>query len=641
MSEEELKPSSDFLMSEFQEALSEKGQAFEGSTRFSDEEYLCEGGCKKLFVITDYWADRQIVKAVPKDESPETVEKFIYESQVLSSLEHPNILPAYDVGSDEGSPFILMKLMEGDNLEEFLAYDPPLSLKLKIFEKLCDAIVYCHSHGVVHLDLKPENIQVSPTFEVTVCDWGSAKRLTDLSESELAATPGYIAPEAFEGNLSPQSDIFALGAILYEILTLKPLFSGSSSTEIMKANKAGFVDLSLIKDSSLKAICKQLLMSDPGKRFKSVEDVLNRLDLYYQKFPIPEEKASLLRKCDLLVKRRPVAVGVFTVLLTMTSVISIIFAMVFNQQKNQAENLMNQYQEERDKRVSLSLTNSEMLHNQAWKSYKNCQFEEAMELLKLSVSSSGYDSRKYELEGLLKLLQFQLSEAQDSFSKAGIKDQYKAYFRLIPERKKLLEMSPKELAALIMEIRKVDSFYYHNFIGAIYSLEELGLSAKEEYLNLVTKLLSFQGRVKLQDGGNTLVVSGNAHSFPTYILRALRIKKLDFRNCHRMPSDIRVKEINDCMDLEELDLRKTPFSHLYLLKQNNIKKLFLPAKSFGRIDHLQAMPLEELYMVNTKVKSLKPLLLIHTLKKLTISQSMTKLDGYKELAAKVQILIEK
>ena len=655
MSDESLKPNPDFLAGEFEEAIKEKGRAFEGEGRFTEPEFLSEGGCKKLFILNDSWTDRQIVKAVPKDESPETVEKFIYESQLLSSLEHPNILPAYDVGSDEGNPYILMKLLEGDDLKDFLKYEPPLSLKLKIFEKICDAIAYSHNNEVVHLDLKPENIQVSATFEVTVCDWGSAKRFVDLDSSELVSTPGYIAPEALEGMLSEQCDIYSLGAIFYEILTSKPLFSGKSPAEVLKANKAGKLKLNAIKDLSLRAICAKALASDPENRFKSVEEFLNRLNLYYQKLPIPEENASLVRKCDLLVKRRPVAVGMFTILLTLTSMISIIFAMTFSQQKNKAEllmnqyqqerdkaeSLMNQYQEERDKRVALSLDNSEMLHNQAWQAYKGGMLDEAIDLLNLSVTGSGYSEKKYELEGLVALLKFNIEEARELFQKSGVEESYSSYYTFLPSREAFLKLSIKEMTALVMKIRKTDSYFYHHFIGSIYTMKEFDEQKKEKIINSVTKVLGFSGKLSVSDSGKTLQISGNANNFPTYILRAMRLKKLVFKNCRNMPNDIRTKEINDCVELEELDLRGTGFTHLYLLKNNNIKRLHLPARSYGRIDHLQSMPLEKISMVNVKVKSLKPLLQIKTLKELTISESMKKLSGYNELAEKLTVNIKK
>ena len=481
MNEKNLKPNPAILMEEFEEALNEKGHAFEGEQRFSAAVYLTEGGCKKLFILTDHWTEREIVKAVPKNNSPETVEQFTYESQLLASLEHPNILPAYDVGSDNDGPFILMKLMEGDNLRGFLDYDPPLSLKLKIFEKICDAIAYCHQKEIVHLDLKPENIQVSPYFEVTVCDWGSARRFSDLTGSELGATPGYIAPEAFKGELSASCDIYALGALFYEMLSGRPLFNGQSSSAILKTNRAGLVKLSKIKDPSLRAICQKALNKERKNRFRSVEEFQERLNLYYQKLPIPEEKAGVFRKCDLLIQRRPMAVGVSTILLTFITIISLIFAMTFNQQKNKAEKLMNQYQEERDKRVSLSLDNSSMLHNQAWQAYNGGLIDEASELLKLSISSSGYTKKKYELEGLINLLQFKLGHAKEAFQKAEIGNSYQPYFSLLPERSELLKYSIKDLSSLVMKIRKTDSYFYHHFIGSIFTIVEFGDNKKEAF----------------------------------------------------------------------------------------------------------------------------------------------------------------
>ncbi|MCM8527525.1 MAG: serine/threonine protein kinase [Lentisphaeraceae bacterium] len=641
MSKEELKPNSDFLMSEFKEALSEKGVAFTGENRYSEEEYLSEGGCKKLFVLTDLWTEREVVKALPKDDSPENIERFIYESQLLASLEHPNILPVYDVGSDDGKPYILMKLMEGDNLRDFLSYDPPLSLKLKIFEKICDAVSYCHKNEIVHLDLKPENVQISPYLEVTVCDWGSARRFADLRDSSIASTPGYVAPEVFDGSLSAGSDIYSLGVLLYEILVQERLFKGKNAAAILKKNKDGKVNLNRIKDPSLKAICKKALAVNPEERYEEVQNFLDSLNLYYQKIPLPEEKAGFTRKIDLLIKRRPMVIGMTTVFFTMTSIIALIFALSFNKQKNEAEMLMTQYQTERDKRISLSQENSALLHDQAWKAYKAGMLDEALDLLNFSTSTSGYTEKKYELEGLISLLKFDPQRSKTALEKAGVADNYKDYFSLIPEKSDLLKMSIKKLAELITKIRKVDSYYYHYFIGSIFTLPEFDDTKKEQFINAVTRSIGFHGKVSVRDRGMTLAVSGNGQSFPTYILRAMRIKKLDFRGCKNMPSDIRTKEINDCVELEELDLRNTDFKYLYLLKNNNIKKLYLPSKHFSRIEHLQSMPLEELYLVDVNVKTFKPLLQIKTLKSVTVSSAMTKLPHFRELADKITVHIIK
>ena len=206
--------------------------------------------------------------------SRENALRFIDEAQLTGQLEHPNIVPVYELGIDEqGEMFYTMKFVKGTTLDDVLRdlrggkakiiEKYPLSALLTIFQKVCDAVAFAHSKGVVHRDLKPENIMIGAFGEVLVMDWGLAKNLTggrrearpasaddaaamnakpdDLRGFEtmhglIVGTPPYISPEQASGELDKidgRSDIFVLGEILYAILTLRTPFEGATVQEVV------------------------------------------------------------------------------------------------------------------------------------------------------------------------------------------------------------------------------------------------------------------------------------------------------------------------------------------------------------------------------------------------------------------------
>ena len=222
------------------------------------------------------------VKVMLHPDNPQDAVRFITEARITAQLEHPNIVPIYDLGLDpQGKPFYTMKLVEGITLMRILQLLQegvpetvaryPLTTLLTIFQKLCDALAFAHARGVIHRDLKPANIMLGKYGEVLVMDWGLAKIIgakqpaspedvdssaeTALSnprfgEEEslnthagaILGTPHYMSPEQARGEieqLDARSDIFVLGLILYEILTLERAFSGNRTNEIL-AKIAGF-----------------------------------------------------------------------------------------------------------------------------------------------------------------------------------------------------------------------------------------------------------------------------------------------------------------------------------------------------------------------------------------------------------------
>ncbi len=203
--------------------------------RYQYLDVLGEGGQGKVLRFRDTVLDRDVAIKVVKPPYTGDRERLLEnEARLGGMLEHPNILPTYDLCRDEtGSPFFVMKKVEGITLDELLKKAHAeggaihsnrdrgeLSRRrlLNIFLQVCHAIQYAHSRGVCHLDLKPQNVKLGPFGEVYVLDWGFATRAED-NPKLVAGTPLYIAPERFKpGKPDARCDVYSLGVMLYRIL---------------------------------------------------------------------------------------------------------------------------------------------------------------------------------------------------------------------------------------------------------------------------------------------------------------------------------------------------------------------------------------------------------------------------------------
>ena len=237
------------------------------------------GGMGVVHQARDLRVRRSVAMKVIKSNaqfSRENVLRFVDEAQLTGQLQHPNIVPVYELGLDEhGEVFYTMKFVKGITLDEVLRgirkgdesiiRKYPLAALLAVFQKICDGVAYAHSMGVVHRDLKPDNVMIGEYGEVLVMDWGLAKKIAhgvndeQLSDAPMempapdmrgfqtltgliVGTPPYIAPEAARGELEqidPRSDIYVLGGILYAILTLRPPYPGKEFAELIEQIVSG------------------------------------------------------------------------------------------------------------------------------------------------------------------------------------------------------------------------------------------------------------------------------------------------------------------------------------------------------------------------------------------------------------------
>jgi Tol biopolymer transport system component len=258
------------------------------------------GGMGEVYRARDTRLDRTVaIKILPGSfaSDPERLERFQREARILSSLNHPNLMAIYDVGSQEGTHFLVSELLEGHSLRERLA-GGPLSQR-KVIEyglQIAKGLAAAHEKGIVHRDLKPDNIFVLRDERVKILDFGLAKqavraaaadqtmtRPDQTSAGTVLGTAGYMSPEQVRGEtLDHRSDIFSFGAILYEMAAGQRAFKGDSSVEVMtailKQDPADLSESGLNVSVGLQRIVHRCLEKKPEARFQSASDLAFALD---------------------------------------------------------------------------------------------------------------------------------------------------------------------------------------------------------------------------------------------------------------------------------------------------------------------------------------------------------------------------
>ncbi|MGE0533082.1 MAG: protein kinase [Hyphomonadaceae bacterium] len=273
--------------------------------RYQIQERIGQGAMANVYRAYDPGIDRVLAIKVLKREfcrNTECAARFLREAKAAGALSHPNIVTIYDVGEIEGFPYIAMELLEGEPLDKVAQRvgSLPIGDVLEIGLQLTDALRYAHSQGVVHRDIKPSNIMLGADGRsIKILDFGIARVTeagTSLSESnqlktqigQVLGTPRYMSPEQALGReLDGRSDLFSVGVVLYELITGRPAFTGSSAATLalqITQQEPSPIDSSPECPRGLKFIVGKLLAKRPEKRFetgKHLYDALQREKLAF------------------------------------------------------------------------------------------------------------------------------------------------------------------------------------------------------------------------------------------------------------------------------------------------------------------------------------------------------------------------
>jgi len=268
-------------------------------------ETIGEGGMGIVHLATQVTLGRHVaVKTIrPGVTDIEAVVRILREAWIAGTLDHPNVVPIHDLGiNSAGAPVIVMKRIEGSAWSE-LMHDPaeiarrfgasdPLEWNLGVLKSVCNAVHFAHSKGILHRDLKPENVMVGAFGEVYLVDWGIAVSLKDdpsgrlpqASEAtELAGTPCYIAPEMLLGTpslLSPRTDVYLLGAILYDIFTGRAPHEASTIEAMVSSALISEPDFPANYPAEARTITTKAMRREPPERYESAEALRLAIDDY-------------------------------------------------------------------------------------------------------------------------------------------------------------------------------------------------------------------------------------------------------------------------------------------------------------------------------------------------------------------------
>jgi serine/threonine protein kinase len=302
-----------------------------GMRRYKIHRTIARGGMGVVLEAEDLSTRRRVaMKVLLEIRSAQDVARFVEEAQITAQLEHPNIIPVHDLNVNElDQPFYTMKLVQGESLQDVLdglraqkkmtVERYPLQTLLSVFNRVANAIAFAHSKGVVHRDIKPDNVMLGAFGETLVMDWGLAKPLPDLV-AQIAArgasravkstrqedtaqhtmigsaigTPRYMSPEQASGEshaVDLRADIYGLGALLYCLLTLQPPVENGDPSDVLEKVVAGEVvppeekvraqpPIHLPKGAippRLSEIAMKALALDPRNRFQTVAEMQRAL----------------------------------------------------------------------------------------------------------------------------------------------------------------------------------------------------------------------------------------------------------------------------------------------------------------------------------------------------------------------------
>jgi serine/threonine protein kinase len=269
--------------------------------------HLGDGGMAVVYEAYDNELEKRVaLKVLPLDKASknENVQRFKREASLVSGLKHPHIVPFYRLEIHGGFHFFTMALMEGGNLAGRIGKGMPWQDAISITRKVALALDYAHERGIIHRDIKPDNVMFDHNGQVLLSDFGIAKGLTNTkitATQVLMGTPAYISPEQILGQpLGPQADLYALGAMLFHMLTGQPPFNGEDVlpiiTKHLSETPAAPSELSQNCPPWLDALVLKLLAKEPEKRFSHAQALVDEIHKHLPVAALQTESEQTLAK---------------------------------------------------------------------------------------------------------------------------------------------------------------------------------------------------------------------------------------------------------------------------------------------------------------------------------------------------------
>lgn len=255
------------------------------NNRYQLEERLGTGGMAVVYRARDLMLERPVAIKVLRENfsnDPSFRERFRQEARAAANLSHPNIVTVHDFGLDAGRLFIVMEYVPGTDLKSILQRRGRLSIDdtISLMVQACAGVGYAHRAGLVHCDIKPHNMLITPDKRLKVADFGIARALASIQPEERAdvvwGSPQYFSPEQAAGEPpSPASDVYSLGVVMYEMLTGQLPFAGSSAAELVRLHREAPVPqprlFNPLIPPALEQIMLKVLAKEPSSRYRTAD----------------------------------------------------------------------------------------------------------------------------------------------------------------------------------------------------------------------------------------------------------------------------------------------------------------------------------------------------------------------------------
>ena len=665
--------------------------------RYCDFEYIDEGGLKLIQTCRDLQTGRTVAMASLKNKARDNQkEAFLKEARLTAALQHPNIIPLYDLGLNGQKPWFTMKLISGTSLENLISQvkagesqqAEDLNTRLDIFIKVCDAVAYAHSRGILHLDIKPDNIQISEYGDVLLCDWGLAKVMAAECDEELLeyysfnpkdidltldglvkGTPCYMAPEQTSLSKSKKgvyTDIFSLGCVLYQILTFEKPFCGSNITEIMQNTVSGnYRKASEINSDippSLEAVCIKAMEVDPEKRYLNVASLQKEILNYRNGFATKAENAPLIKIIKLwLIRHKTLSFAAIIILgislFTSWFAVSNLKLEKINAQQH-AQKLKLESEKLKLESEKLKLENefhkkfnkesAPRFFKRAQSAFSSYNFEDALNFVDSAVQLDPALIDAWKLKGLLHIIHEQFGAALKSLEKSQSKEllyQLAKDYYLI-KRDDTQALSLPDFLQLYQ--RSLDQKIYYLTGGIAHHKSESSLALKER-TDLCKQVIllhnkknidrSFKGSVKMNfhydSTSKHLDLSNNPWIRTALILQHFPAHSADFSNTG-------IKNFS-CFKKQPLRSLNVSFSKvigLNSLHNLGLIELNISHTAISNLHKLRELSLRILDISHSAVRTTHILKELTTLEKIFIHQGQFSDTELQELKSKFEVIIK-
>lgn len=275
--------------------------------RYQVVDRLGAGGMGVVYLATDPLLRRTVAIKVLPGQDDELRERFAREARSAASLRHHNVVTIFDIGEEEGQPFLAMEFLDGESMAELIRRQAPLTVnrRLQLMIELCAGLGYAHRSGIVHRDVKPGNLMITNEGTLKVLDFGLARITSEDTRTGLTragsilGTPHYMSPEQVHGRaVDPRSDIFSVGLVLYELLAYRKAYAGDIAHVVLH-NIVHEAPLPLQEvmpdiDPDLARIVDKAIAKDPDDRYQSLAALAAELERVRVRHAEPSDTATLI-----------------------------------------------------------------------------------------------------------------------------------------------------------------------------------------------------------------------------------------------------------------------------------------------------------------------------------------------------------